>query len=69
MSRSRRRRRLEPAERREPVQEVEAERHHVHGDEDQDPQRRLERLQEGDQLRRSRLLKCKQNFINLNLIF
>ena len=46
-----------PAEGGEPVEEVEAERDDVDGDEDEEPERVLERLQERHQLRRPGLLK------------
>ena len=45
-----------PAEGGEPVEEVEADGDNLDGDEDQDPERVLEGLQEGDQLARPRLL-------------
>ena len=46
-----------PSERRESVEEVEAERDDVDGYEDQEPERVLERLQERDELGSARLLQ------------
>ena len=45
-----------PAERAEPVEEVEHEGDHVHGHHHQDPERVSEGLQERDQRRQPRLL-------------
>ena len=57
-----------PAEGGEPVEEVETDGDNLDGDEDQDPERVLEGLQEGDQLARPRLLHTPVQFIANNFV-